>query len=71
MVMPTALLEKNIDKRVSLLLKDGRILEGKLTGFDDYMNMVLEETTERSVEEEKRLGTVVLRGSNVVSIALV
>ena len=71
MVMPTALLEKNIDKRVSLLLTDGRILEGKLTGFDDYMNMVLEETTERSAEEEKRLGTVVLRGSNVVSIALV
>ena len=71
MVMPTALLEKNIDKRVSLLLKEGRILEGKLTGFDDYMNMVLEETTERSAEEEKRLGTVVLRGSNVVSIALV
>ena len=71
MVMPTALLEKNIDKRVSLLLKDGRILEGKLTGFDDYMNMVLEETTERSAEEEKRLGTVVLRGSNVVSIALI
>ena len=71
MVMPIALLEKNIDKRVSLLLKDGRILEGKLTGFDDYMNMVLEETTERSSEEEKRLGTVVLRGSNVVSIALV
>ena len=71
MVMPTALLEKNIDKCVSLLLKDGRILEGKLTGFDDYMNMVLEETTERSAEEEKRLGTVVLRGSNVVSIALV
>ena len=71
MVMPTALSEKNIDKRVSLLLKDGRILEGKLTGFDDYMNMVLEETTERSAEEEKRLGTVVLRGSNVVSIALV
>ena len=71
MVMPLALLEKNVDKNVSLLLKDGRILEGKLTGFDDYMNMVLEETTERSAEEEKRLGTVVLRGSNVVSIALI
>ena len=71
MVMPTALLEKNIDKRVSLLLKDGRILEGKLTGFDEYMNMVLEETTERTADEERRLGTVVLRGNNVVSIALV
>ena len=72
MVMPLNLLEKNIDKRVSLLLKDGRVLEGKLTGFDEYLNMVLEETTERTAsEEERRLGTVVLRGNNVVSIALV
>ena len=71
MVMPIALLEKNIDKRVSLLLKDGRVLEGKLTGFDEYMNMVLEETVERTAEEERRLGTVVLRGNNVVSIALI
>jgi len=71
MVMPTALLEKSIDKRISLLLKDNRILEGKLTGFDDYMNMVLEETVERTAaQEERRLGTVVLRGNNVVSIAV-
>ena len=70
MVMPLALLEKNVDKRMSLLLKDGRILEGKLTGYDEHMNMVLEETIERTSEEERRLGTVVLRGSNVVSISL-
>ena len=72
MVMPLALLEKNVDKRISLLLKDGRVLEGKLTGYDEYMNMVLEETTERTAaEEERRLGTVVLRGNNVVSIAII
>jgi small nuclear ribonucleoprotein len=71
MVMPTALLEKCVDKRISLLLKDNRILEGKLTGFDDYMNMSLEETVERTAaQEERRLGTVVLRGNNVVSISL-
>ncbi|MCL2891113.1 MAG: LSM domain-containing protein [Methanomassiliicoccaceae archaeon] len=68
MVMPLALLEKSIDKRVSLLLKDNRVLEGKLKGYDDYMNMVLEETEERTPEQERRLGTVVLRGNNVVSI---
>ncbi|MBQ3737000.1 MAG: RNA-binding protein [Candidatus Methanomethylophilaceae archaeon] len=69
--MPTALLEKCVDKRISLLLKDNRILEGKLTGFDDYMNMSLEETVERTAaQEERRLGTVVLRGNNVVSISL-
>lgn len=69
MVMPLALLEKSIDKRVSLLLKDNRTLEGKLTGYDDYMNMVLEDTEERTSEQERRLGTVILRGNNVVSIS--
>lgn len=68
MVMPLALLEKSIDKRISLLLKDNRVLEGKLKGYDDYMNMVLEETEERTPDQERRLGTVVLRGNNVVSI---
>jgi small nuclear ribonucleoprotein len=61
-------LEKSIDKRVSLLLKDNRVLEGKLKGYDEYMNMVIEETEERTTEQERRLGTVVLRGNNVVSI---
>ena len=71
MVMPAALLEKSVDKRVSLLLKDNRILEGKLTGFDDYMNMTIEETVEKTAaNEERRLGTVVLRGNNVVSISI-
>ncbi|MDR0778151.1 MAG: RNA-binding protein [Methanomassiliicoccaceae archaeon] len=68
MVVPLALLEKSIDKRISLLLKDNRVLEGKLKGYDDYMNMVLEETEERTADQERRLGTVVLRGNNVVSI---
>ncbi len=73
MVMPLTLLEKSVDKRVSLLLKDGRTLEGKLTGFDEYMNMVLVETVETAVsgDEGRRLGNVVLRGNNVVSISIV
>lgn len=69
MVMPLALLEKSMNHRISLLLKDGRILEGKLAGYDDYMNMVLEETEERTAEQTCRLGTVVLRGNNVVRIS--
>lgn len=67
--MPLALLEISMNHRISLLLKDGRILEGKLAGYDDYMNMVLEETEERTAEQTRRLGTVVLRGNNVVRIS--
>jgi small nuclear ribonucleoprotein len=68
MVMPQNLLEKSIDKQVSIKLKDGRIMEGKLVGYDEYMNMVLEGTEEETKEEKRRLGTVILRGNNVVSI---
>ena len=38
-------------------------------GFDDYMNMVLEDTEEENKDVKRKLGTVILRGNNVVSIA--
>ena len=69
MVMPLALLEKSLNKKISLLLKDNRVLEGKLTGYDEYMNMVIEETKERTADQTRRLGVVILRGNNVVSIS--
>jgi small nuclear ribonucleoprotein len=69
MVLPQNLLEKSLNKRVALLLKDNRVLEGKLVGFDDYMNMVLEDTEEENKDVKRKLGTVILRGNNVVSIA--
>ena len=68
MVMPINILEKSMNKRVSLLLKDGRILEGKLAGFDEFMNLVLDETEETMNENKRRLNSVILRGNNVVSI---
>ena len=68
MVMPINILERNLNKRMSLLLKDGRVLEGKLIGFDEYMNMVLEDTQETKDEVVKKMGKVILRGNNVVTI---
>ncbi len=71
MTLPLKMLESFMNKRVSLLLKDNRILEGKLVGYDDYMNMVLMDTEERSEDMTRRLGTVILRGNNVVRMSLV
>lgn len=68
MVLPLNVLEKSLNKRISLMLKDGRSLDGKLVGYDDFMNLVLEETEETKEEQMKKLGTVVLRGNNVVTI---
>jgi len=68
MVIPLNFLEKSLNKRIQLLLKDGRLIEGKLNGFDNYMNMVLIDTDENHLEIKRKLGTVILRGNNVVSI---
>lgn len=71
MVMPLDLLETLLNKQVTLLLKDGRRLKGQLAGFDPHMNLVLDEAEETRRDDEGRrtLGTLVLRGNNVVSIA--
>lgn len=71
MVLPLDLLEQSLNVRMVLTLKDGRIMEGKLVGYDQYMNLVLEETEEKTPERTRKLGTVVLRGNNLVSMAQV
>jgi small nuclear ribonucleoprotein len=68
MIMPMKMLEESLNKKVSLLLKDNRILQGILSGYDDYMNMVLDEVEESVDSVTKKIGTVVIRGSNVVRI---
>ncbi len=68
MVMPINILERNLNKKMSLLLKDGRVLEGVLIGFDEYMNMVLDNTQETKDDIVKKMGKVILRGNNVVTI---
>lgn len=71
MAMPLDILESLVGKSVSLLLKDGRRLTGQLAGYDPYMNVVIEETHEERRDDggSRTLGTLVLRGNNVVSIA--
>lgn len=69
MVRPSDMLQKSMNSRISLLLKDNRKITGKLVGFDDYMNLVLEDSEETTEEGSRRLGTVILRGNNVVSMA--
>ena len=71
MTMPLKMLESFMNKRIALLLKDNRVLEGKLAGYDDYMNMVLLETEEKTSEMTRKLGTVILRGNNVVRMTLI
>jgi small nuclear ribonucleoprotein (snRNP)-like protein len=63
---PIPLLERVVQQRVTLVLKDTRQLTGKLLGLDEHMNLVLDDTDESTAEVTRHLGRVVLRGSNVV-----
>jgi small nuclear ribonucleoprotein len=65
---PAHVVERLLHQRVTLELKDTRTLTGKLVGVDEHMNLVLDDTEERTSEVSRHLGRVVLRGSNVVTL---
>ena len=57
---PLDVLEASLDQEVTVRLKGGEEYVGTLTGYDQHMNLVLEET-----ESED---TTIIRGDNLVSI---
>jgi len=65
---PAHVVERLLQQRVTLELKDTRTLTGKLIGVDEHMNLVLDDAEERTSEVTRHLGRVVLRGSNVVTL---
>ena len=68
MSTPASLLERVVDQRVSIRLKDSRELAGRLLGVDDHMNLVLDDVEETTAEGSRRLGRVLVRGSNVITM---
>lgn len=68
--MATDILEQNLGKIVLVKLKGGKSLRGKLKGFDQHLNLVLEETEDTTdAENVKKLGSIIVRGDNVVLIS--
>ncbi len=67
--MAIRILDESAGKIVLIKLKGEKIIRGVLKGFDQHMNILLEESEEVSEEHSKILGTIVLRGDNVVLIS--
>ncbi|MBK5132934.1 RNA-binding protein [Candidatus Bathyarchaeota archaeon] len=68
--MTTEILEQNVGKVVLVRLRGGKKLRGKLKGFDQHLNLVLEETDDTTdIENAKKLGLIIVRGDNVVLIS--
>ncbi|MDZ7746171.1 MAG: LSM domain-containing protein [Halobacteriales archaeon] len=54
---PLDVLEATLGEEVTVTLKGGETFDGELTGYDQHMNLVLDDEN-----------TTIIRGDNVVSI---
>ena len=69
-MFPKKAVQSLVGNKVQIEMKgDNAVLEGVLKSVDDYMNIHLENTVEIVNGERKRvLGSVVLRGNNIIII---
>uniref|UniRef100_A0A7S1NW03 U6 snRNA-associated Sm-like protein LSm8 n=1 Tax=Eutreptiella gymnastica TaxID=73025 RepID=A0A7S1NW03_9EUGL len=66
-------LEPFVDKQVSVITNDGRHIVGTLRGFDQCVNIIIEDSHERVYStsagvEQVPLGLFVIRGDNLCVI---
>jgi len=66
---PLDILNNALNKSVLVRLKGAREFRGELQGYDMHMNLVLTNAEEMKENEPKKLGTVVVRGDNIVFIS--
>lgn len=68
--MAVKVLDESIDKVVLIKLKGGKTIRGNLRGFDQHMNLLLDNSEEIPTDgQAKSIGTIVVRGDNVVMIS--
>ena len=68
--MTFKVLSESIGKVVLIKLKGGKVIRGSLQGFDQHMNLLLENSEELLENgETNSLGTIVVRGDNVILIS--
>lgn len=68
---PFDLLNKAIGQQVLVRLKNGVEIRGKVSSFDAHMNMVINEAAEvgDSGDSKTKLGTILLRGGNILFVS--
>ena len=78
----TQILQESIGKNVLVKLKGRRSVRGKIKGFDKQMNIVITEaiemieqpsnnnSSEKAQSQESQVGNALIRGDNVITIAI-
>jgi small nuclear ribonucleoprotein len=68
--MAVKVLDESVGKVVLIKLKGAKVIRGTLQGFDQHMNLSLENAEEVSEDgKSNTLGTVVVRGDNIIMIS--
>tara|TARA_B100000749_G_C18432656_1_gene468599 strand:+ start:1590 stop:1808 length:219 start_codon:yes stop_codon:yes gene_type:complete len=68
--MSVKILEESLGRVVLIKLKGGKVFRGSLQGFDQHMNLTLNDSQEiLSDDKTEDLGTIIVRGDNVILIS--
>jgi small nuclear ribonucleoprotein (snRNP)-like protein len=76
---PIDYLKDSINEVILIKVKRNRLFRGRLEGFDEHLNLYLEETSQifeyqdesgAVREEHEDLGSIVVRGDNVIFVNL-
>jgi len=71
-LLPLELVDKCIGSKIHIIMKNDKEIVGILLGFDDFVNMVLEDVTEfESTPEGRRvtkLDRILLNGNNITML---
>jgi U6 snRNA-associated Sm-like protein LSm5 len=66
------LVDKCIGSRIHIIMKNDKEIVGTLLGFDDFVNMLLEDVTEYETTPEGRritkLDQILLNGNNITMV---
>lgn len=73
--MISELVDKCIGSRIHIVMKNDKEIVGTLLGFDDFVNMLLEDVTEyESTPEGRRvtkLDQILLNGNNITMVSYI
>jgi len=64
------ILQQNVGKDLFIRLKNHTTVHGKLKNFDQHLNLILKEGNITSDEGDEKFQETLLRGSNIVMIAI-
>ncbi|KAL3957610.1 hypothetical protein ACCO45_008188 [Purpureocillium lilacinum] len=65
-LLPLELIDKCVGSRIWVIMKGDKEFSGTLVGFDDYVNMVLEDVTEFDYSgNHTSLPKILLNGNNI------